>query len=34
MKDVAWFYPEPKKGYEGIKDYVAFYKTKVDVESS
>ncbi|KAF1995570.1 DUF427-domain-containing protein [Amniculicola lignicola CBS 123094] len=34
LKDAAWYYPEPKSGYEKIKDHVAFYKTKVEVESS
>ena len=29
--DAAWYYPEPLKGMEKIKDYVAFYKTKGDV---
>ena len=24
-KDAAWYYPEPKKGYEQIKDYIAFW---------
>lgn len=24
-KDAAWYYPSPKKGYEKIKDYVAFW---------
>ncbi len=24
--DAAWFYPEPKKPAESIKDYVAFWK--------
>jgi uncharacterized protein (DUF427 family) len=25
-KDAAWYYPEPKKGFEKIKNYVAFWK--------
>lgn len=25
-KDAAWYYPEPKKAAENIKDYVAFWK--------
>lgn len=29
--DLAWYYPEPIKGMEKIKGYVAFYKTKGDV---
>ena len=34
VKDAAWFYPEPKKGFEKIRDYVAFYKGKPGVEVS
>ncbi|KAF2250755.1 DUF427-domain-containing protein [Trematosphaeria pertusa] len=34
VKDAAWYYPEPMKGYEKIRDYVAFYKTKAEIESS
>ncbi len=30
--DAAWFYPEPKKAAENIKDYVAFWRG-VTVES-
>ena len=25
-KDAAWYYPEPKPGYEQIKNYVSFWK--------
>lgn len=25
-QDAAWFYPEPKKSAEAIKDHVAFWK--------
>jgi len=25
-KDAAWYYPKPKKAYEKIKDYVAFWR--------
>jgi len=33
LKDVAWYYPQPKdERSEGIRDYVAFYKNKVDVQ--
>jgi len=33
-KDAAWYYPEPKtERAEKLKDYVAFYKSKVDVKS-
>lgn len=28
--NVAWFYPQPAPGYEVIKNYVAFYPSKVD----
>ncbi|KIW00199.1 uncharacterized protein PV09_08239 [Verruconis gallopava] len=31
VKDAAWFYPEPMEKAARIKDYVAFYKNKVDV---
>lgn len=31
VKDVAWYYPEPKSGMAKIKDHVAFYKTKVQI---
>lgn len=31
IQDAAWYYPEPIKGMEKIKDYVAFYKTKGDI---
>jgi uncharacterized protein (DUF427 family) len=24
-KDAAWYYPKPNKGYEKIKDYIAFW---------
>jgi uncharacterized protein (DUF427 family) len=27
---VAWFYPEPKVGYEQLKGHVAFYPRRVD----
>ena len=26
VKDAAWYYPEPKKAAENIKDHVAFCK--------
>jgi uncharacterized protein (DUF427 family) len=26
LKDAAWYYPEPKKAAENIKDYFAFWK--------
>lgn len=31
IEDAAWYYPEPIKGMEKIRGYVAFYKTKGDV---
>ncbi|KAF3038951.1 hypothetical protein E8E11_006993 [Didymella keratinophila] len=31
IQDAAWYYPEPIKGMEKIRGYVAFYKTKGDV---
>jgi len=34
VKDAAWYYPEPFEKAKGIKDHVAFYKNKVDVQSS
>ncbi len=27
---VAWFYPEPKAGFEQLKDHLAFYPRRVD----
>lgn len=31
-KDAAWYYPNPKPGYENIKDYVGFWgEVKVEV---
>jgi len=34
VKDAAWYYPEPLPGMTKIKGYVAFYKSKAQVESS
>jgi len=34
LKDSAWYYPAPKDKAGHIKDYVAFYKSKVEIESS
>ncbi|KAJ8473263.1 hypothetical protein ONZ45_g16361 [Pleurotus djamor] len=31
IKDVAWYYPEPKDKAKQIKGYVAFYKNKVQI---
>ena len=33
LKDAAWYYPEPKSAASQIKDYVAFYRNKVQIES-
>lgn len=33
-KDAAWVYADPKKEYEKIKGFVAFYKGKPGVEVS
>jgi len=30
VSNVGWSYPEPTKGYESIKDYVAFYPKPMD----
>ncbi len=29
-QDAAWSYPEPEKGFETIRDYLAFYPGKMD----
>ncbi|KAH7132630.1 hypothetical protein B0J11DRAFT_231995 [Dendryphion nanum] len=34
VTDAAWFYPDPLPEYNKIKGYVAFYKSKAEVESS
>jgi len=31
VTNVAWYYPEPKEAASNIKDYVAFYQTKVTI---
>lgn len=31
-KGAAWYYPEPSEAASKIKDYVAFYRGKVDIE--
>ncbi len=28
--DVGWFYPDPTPAFEGIRDYVAFYPSRMD----
>ena len=28
--NVAWFYKNPSKGYEGLKDHAAFYASRLD----
>jgi uncharacterized protein (DUF427 family) len=30
IHDVAWYYPEPSRGYEALRDHVAFYPDRVD----
>ncbi|OBZ71257.1 hypothetical protein A0H81_08646 [Grifola frondosa] len=32
VNDVAWYYPEPKEAANAIGGYVAFYKSKVDID--
>ncbi|KAI9462207.1 DUF427-domain-containing protein [Boletus coccyginus] len=32
VKDIAWYYAEPKAKAAHIKDHVAFYKNKVVIE--
>lgn len=32
LENAAWFYPEPKKAAENIRDHVAFYGNKVTIE--
>lgn len=29
-QEAAWFYPNPTRGYEALKDYVAFYPGRMD----
>ncbi|OBT62157.1 hypothetical protein VE03_08353 [Pseudogymnoascus sp. 23342-1-I1] len=33
LKDAAWYYPETLEKANHIKNYIAFYKTLVDVKS-
>jgi uncharacterized protein (DUF427 family) len=33
LENAAWFYPDPKDAAENIRDHVAFYTSKVNVES-
>ena len=30
IQDAAWYYPRPERGYEAIREYVAFYPSKMD----
>lgn len=32
VEDAAWYYPNPKDAAKAIKDHVAFYPNKVEVE--
>ncbi|KAI1497341.1 DUF427-domain-containing protein [Biscogniauxia marginata] len=34
LTNAAWYYPEPFEKAKHIKDYVAFYKTKVNISTS
>ncbi|MCJ1481166.1 hypothetical protein MMC06_001322 [Schaereria dolodes] len=35
LKDAAWYYPQPKdEKAKKIRDFVAFYKSKVEIQSS
>ncbi|MCJ1235005.1 hypothetical protein MMC14_002969 [Varicellaria rhodocarpa] len=33
-KDAAWSYQEPKDAAQNIKGHVAFYKNKIDIQTS
>jgi len=33
LKDAAWYYPQPKEKANHIKDHVAFYRNKVQIEA-
>jgi uncharacterized protein (DUF427 family) len=30
VRDAAWYYPEPARGYEALRDHIAFYPGRVD----
>jgi uncharacterized protein (DUF427 family) len=30
VENAAWYYPDPKKAYQGLKDHLAFYPSKVE----
>ena len=30
VRNVAWSYPEPLPGFESLRDYIAFYPSRVD----
>lgn len=30
VENAAWFYPDPTSGFAAIKDYIAFYPSKMD----
>jgi len=32
IRDLAWYYPNPKEKAKHIENYVAFYKNKVHIE--
>jgi len=33
LENAAWYYPDTKEKANHFKDYVAFYKTKVDIST-
>jgi uncharacterized protein (DUF427 family) len=30
VRDAAWYYPEPARGFEELRDHIAFYPGRVD----
>ncbi|KAF1808298.1 DUF427-domain-containing protein [Eremomyces bilateralis CBS 781.70] len=34
LEDAAWYYPDPKEKALSIKGYVAFYKSKVEIDGA
>jgi uncharacterized protein (DUF427 family) len=32
LENAAWFYPEPKRAAEAVRNHVAFYANKVTIE--
>jgi uncharacterized protein (DUF427 family) len=33
VEDAAWFYPDPKEAAGNIKDYIAFYPGRIEIEA-